>query len=49
MGNTTTSCFFNTLRDVNYTRPPYASRYPTLPSLYHEHPCVPVGNIIEDK
>ena len=48
MGNSTTSCFFNLLDHVHYTRPPYATRYPTLPAIYEEHPCVPVGNVIED-
>lgn len=45
---TTTSCFRYTLDNLNYTSPPYATAYPLLPTIYDDHPCVPVGNIIED-
>jgi len=48
MGTSTTSCFANALRAVHYTRPPYAAAFPELASIYQEHPCVPVGNVIED-
>ena len=44
----TTSCFRHTLDALHYTQPPYATRYPLLPTIYQDHPCVPVGNVIED-
>ena len=45
---TTTSCFRYGLDHVRYRQPPYATHYPTLPTIYDDHPCVPVGNVIED-
>ena len=48
MGNTTTSCFANALNTVHYLQPPYATAFPELVDLYEYHPCVPVGNSIED-
>ena len=48
MGNVTTSCLYNALRDINYTFPPFATRFPEVVDIYDNHPCVPVGNVIED-
>jgi len=46
----TTSCFRYTLDSLKYTEPPYSVAYPELPHIYDpaSHPCVPVGNVIED-
>ena len=48
MGTSTTSCFYNKLRDLDYTQPPWATAFPEVVSIYDEHPCTPVGNVIED-
>ena len=48
MGNTTTSCLYNALRDIGYQQPPFATRFPEVTDVYHYHPCVPVANVIED-
>ena len=45
---TTTACFRHTLEELHFQQPPYATRYPTLPTIYDDYPCVPVGNVIED-
>eukprot|EP00937_MAST-01D_sp_MAST-1D-sp2_P005041 g5041.t1 len=43
-----TSCFRATLDSLNYTQPPYATRYPELKGIYSDHPCLPVYNVIAD-
>ena len=43
-----TSCFYNLLAKVNYTAPPYATRFPEIVDVYAYHPCTPVNNVIED-
>ena len=43
-----TSCFYNALAAVNYKQPPYATRYPEIVNIYEDHPCLPVGNVIEN-
>ena len=43
-----TSCFYNLLAKVNYTAPPYATRFPEITDVYNYHPCTPVNNVIED-
>ncbi|KAL1521884.1 hypothetical protein AB1Y20_021535 [Prymnesium parvum] len=48
MGTQTTSCFANALDKVNFTQPPYSKAFPEIVDIYDEHPCVPVGNVIED-
>ena len=48
MGNTTTSCLYNALRNINYQSPPFATRFPEVVDVYDYHPCVPVANVIED-
>ena len=45
---TTTSCFRHTLDALHYKSPPYSTRYPLLPTIYDDHPCLPLGNVIED-
>jgi len=44
------SCFRVALEAVNYTRPPYSTAFSGLADIYAtaSHPCVPVGNVIED-
>jgi hypothetical protein len=34
------------LRDVPYQRPPYATKYPTLPKVLEDSPGVPLRNVI---
>ena len=48
MGTQTTSCFVNALNAVKYTQPPWATAFPEVVDIYDEHPCTPVGNVIED-
>lgn len=48
MGTSTTSCFYNALRDVRYTAPPFATAFPEVVDVYNDHPGVPVHNVIED-
>lgn len=43
-----TSCFRGALEDVHYKQPPYSTRWPELVQIYQDHPCVPVGNQIEN-
>lgn len=42
------ACFKNKLQALNYTSPPYSVQYPSLPTIYQDHPCVPVHNVIAD-
>jgi hypothetical protein len=48
MGNVTTSCLYNALRDIRYQQAPFANRFPEVYDIYNYHPCVPVANVIED-
>ena len=41
------ACFRRELEGLHYTQPPYATRYPELPGIFGDHPCVPVGNVVE--
>ena len=41
-------CFLTELESVHYLQPPYATHYPELLSIYQDHPCTPVGNVIEN-
>ena len=43
-----TSCFLYALDAANYTHPPYSTHYPEIVNVYDDHPCVPVGNVLED-
>lgn len=47
---TSTSCFRYILDSLHYKEPPYSIAYPDLPFIYDaaSHPCVPVGNVVED-
>ena len=29
-------------------RPPWATAFPEIIDIYDDHPCVPIGNVIED-
>ena len=40
------NCFAGVLASLNYTHPPYSTRYPELVNIFEEQPCVPVGNEI---
>ena len=33
---------------VNYTKPPFSTHYPQLPTVFSDNPCVPVHNVISD-
>ena len=36
------------LKKLNYTQPPYSTRYPELLTIAGDHPCLPVHNCISD-
>ena len=36
------------LQKLNYTQPPYSTRYPELLTIAGDHPCLPVHNNISD-
>ena len=36
------------LEALNYTEPPYSSKYPELLTIYSDSPCVPVHNVVAD-
>ena len=46
--NTTTTCLLHTLQQLDYTNPPYSTRYPELLTIFEDSPCVPVYTVIED-
>ena len=41
-------CFHKELEGLDYTQPPYSTRYPELVNIYDNHPGVPINNVIED-
>ena len=43
-----TSCARLALEAVRYQSPPWSVVFPEVVDIYKDHPCVPVGNIIED-
>ena len=41
-----TSCFYTSLKALNWQHPPYSTQYPEIVNIYEDHPCVPVHNTI---
>eukprot|EP00756_Hemistasia_phaeocysticola_P063433 Hpha_TRINITY_DN6904_c0_g1::TRINITY_DN6904_c0_g1_i2::g.139618::m.139618 len=40
--------FWVELKSLNYTNPPYSTRYPDVLTIASDHPCTPVRNVVSD-
>lgn len=40
--------FWQEMKALHYTQPPYATEYPSMLNITNDYPCVPVNNVVQD-